>query len=220
MFEFALATENIPFAIAMSLMLIIGIFEGVGVILGMGLSDVLDSFIPDFEIDTDLEVGEVGSQNALSRLLGWLRVGKVPVLMLLVILLFFFGVIGYSINFLADGLFGFLLPAIVAAPVAFVLSLPCTRAGAGVLQWAMPKDESNAVSTDTFIGRVAHITLGTAREEMAAEAKVQDQYGTPHYIRVRPDDGHGPFGPEQPLLIVRKHGGEFIVIAADSSVSE
>jgi len=219
MFEFLLASENVPFATAIALMLIIGAFEGVGVILGMGLSDLLDSFIPDFELDKDVEVGELGSQNALSRLLGWLKVGKVPILMLLVVFLFAFGAVGYVLNFMANGLFGLLLPTLVTAPIAIIVALPFTRAGGALLEAIMPRDESSAVSLDTLIGRTATITIGTASDAMAAEAKVFDAYGAAHYVRVRPEAGHGPFTSQDTLLLVRKEGIEFVVIAADATVS-
>lgn len=216
MFEFLLASENVPFATAIALMLIIGAFEGVGVLLGMGLSDLLDSFIPDFELDKDVEVGELGSQNALSRLLGWLKVGKVPILMLLVVFLFAFGAVGYTLNFVATELFGLLLPTLVSVPVAVLVALPFTRAGGALLEAIMPRDESSAVSVDTLIGRIATITIGTASAAMAAEAKVQDMHGTVHYVRVRPETGHGPFTSQDALLLVRREGIEFVVIDANS----
>ena len=218
MFEFLLASENVPFATSIALMLIIGAFEGVGMLLGMGISDVLDSFIPDFEIEKDFEVGELGSQNALSRLLGWLKVGKVPILMLLVVFLFSFGAIGYTMNFVANGLFGMLLPSLVTVPAAIVAALPFTRAGGALLEAIMPRDETSAVSLDTLIGRIATITLGTASTDMSAEAKVQDAHGATHYVRVRPESGHGPFTSKDALLLVRMEGIEFVVIAADTTV--
>lgn len=219
MWDFAFAQENVLFGIAICLMLIIAFFEGVGVLFGAALSDTLDGFIPDFDLDADPEIGDVGSQGALSRLLGWLRVGKVPILMLLVVFLFWFGVIGYSFNFVAYGVFGLMLPSVISAPAAVFLALPCTRFGGGILEWAMPKDETSAIKRDVFVGRIAHVTVGTATVERAAEAKVIGPHGTAHYILVRPDTGHGPFTSVQPLLIVRQHGSEFIVIAADESVA-
>lgn len=216
MFEFLLANQNLPFAISIALMLIIGAFEGVGMLLGFGIGDLLDSLVPDFEVDSDFEPGELGSESALSRLLGWLKFGKVPVLMLLVVFLFSFGAAGYTENFVASGMLGFMLPSLVTVPAAVAIALPLTRAGAGLLEAVMPKDESSAVTLESLIGRTAVITLGTASPEMSAEAKVQDAFGTVHYVRVRPEAGHGPFTANDTLLLVRKEGIEFIVIAAEA----
>lgn len=217
MLDFAFAQENLFFGISLCLMLIIAFFEGVGVLFGVALSDTLDGLIPDFDLDP--EIGDVGSQGALSRLLGWLRVGKVPILMLLVVFLFWFGIIGYTFNFIAYGVLDLMLPSVISTPAAVLLALPCTRFGGGILEWVMPKDETSAIKRDIFVGRVARITVGKATVERAAEAKVTGPHGTNHYILVRPDVGHGPFTSVQSLLIVRQSGSEFIVIAADESVT-
>ena len=55
----------------------------------------------------------------------------------------------------------------------------------------MPQNETYAVSSSDFLGKVAVITLGTARAGMPAEAKLHDAHGNTHYVRVeplRPDD--------------------------------
>src|SRR5690554_1412885 len=101
MLEFLLADANIPFAIAIALMLIMGFFEGVGAVLGLSFGNLLDSLIPDIDANSDFEIADTGSNNALSRLLGWLKVGKVPILMLLVVFLVAFGCIGYILNLMA-----------------------------------------------------------------------------------------------------------------------
>ena len=79
----------------------------------------------------------------------------------------------------------YLAPAL--ASTLFMLSLPLLRFGGGVLQKVMPKDETTAVSEDSLIGRVAIITLGQARQGFPAEARVKDQHGYSHYIRLEPD---------------------------------
>lgn len=217
MLEFIFADANIPFAIAIALMLIIGLFEGLGTLVGVGFGNMLDSLVPDYDINPEFDMADAGSNNALSRLLGWLRVGKVPLLMLLVTLLIAFGCLGLGINLLAGNLLGFYLPLWLSVPVAFLAALPATRVGAKILEFILPKDETSAVSLDNLIGREAKITLGAATSDKAAEARVTDQHGTSHYILVKAEQGHGPFTTETPLLLVRRTDSTFIVIASAQS---
>lgn len=217
MFDFVLASANVPFAAALTLVLIIAFFEGVGLVLGVGLSNTLDALIPEFDINTNVEVAEVGSNSALSRLLGWLRVGRVPILMLLIVLLFSFGSIGYIINLVCVDIVGALAPKIVSVPLAICGALPVTRWGGAALEAILPKDETSSVSLDSLVGRQAFITLGQATHAAAAEAKVRDQHGKTHYVMVRAEDGHGPFKSGVPLLLVRRLNNQFIVIEAEGS---
>tara|TARA_R110001599_G_scaffold91341_3_gene239960 strand:- start:4554 stop:5204 length:651 start_codon:yes stop_codon:yes gene_type:complete len=210
--DLLLTDANIPFSTALALMLIIGLFEGVGAVLGFGLGNMLDSLIPQFEVSTDFEVADAGSNSALSRLLGWLKVGKVPILMLLVILLSAFGCVGLALNFVMSSVFGVILPVLLSVPLAFLVALPFTRWGAAGLEVIMPKNETSSISLETLIGREAVVTIGQSSTGQAAEARVRDQHGQTHYVMVFAEEGHGPFGPGIPLLIVRREGNQFVVI--------
>ena len=220
MLEFLLADENIPYAVVLTLLLFLCFFEGVGTLLGLGISGVLDSLIPDIpDIDTshNLNVHELGSGSSITRLLGWLRVGKVPLLILLIIYLFWFGSIGYFLNYVSMSLMNILLPKIISIPIAVFGSLPATRIGGAILEKIMPKDETSSVSIDSFLGREAKITIGQATDTITAEAKIVDEYGQTHYIMVLAEEGQGPYSSENLLLIVRRIKNCFIVIQKDKS---
>ena len=90
-------------------------------LMGAGLSDVLDAMLPEIDLDVDFDADI--SPSTFSRLLGWLRIGRVPVLMLLVVFLTAFGLIGLVLQSFAHGLLGNYMPAIVAVIPAFFLSL-------------------------------------------------------------------------------------------------
>ena len=51
MFEFITADANMPFAIALTVMLGIALLEGVAMLLGAGLSGFIDSMMPEFDVD-------------------------------------------------------------------------------------------------------------------------------------------------------------------------
>lgn len=217
MLGFLFADANTPFAIALALMLIIGFFEGVGAVLGLSFGHVLDSLVPDVAANPEFEIADAGSNSSLSRLLGWLKVGKVPILMLLILFLFAFGSLGYTLNLLAISSLGFILPAIIAVPLVFFAALPVTRLCASMLEAIMPKDQSSGVSLDELIGREAFITLGKASSTQAAEARVKDQHGATHYILVIAEEGHAPLMPGTPLLLVRRLQNRFVAITRNPS---
>lgn len=210
MIAFILAGQNLPFTSALAIMFAIALLEGIALLFGAGISSLLDALVPDAHIDPP----EIQSNSALSGLLGWLRIGQVPVLMLLVIFLTGFGLLGLGIQALSDGLFGFLLPAPIAAIPALLLALPVVRVGGGVLQRVMPQDETEAVSEDTFIGRVAVITLGRARAGEPAQAKLKDHFGQVHYVMVEPDTAGDIFETGANVLLVKQLGAVFRAIRA------
>ncbi|MEZ5581570.1 MAG: DUF1449 family protein [Candidatus Competibacteraceae bacterium] len=95
MLEFITADGNLPFSVALALMLLIALLEGVGTVLGFGFSHLLDQLTPG--IDLSPETPDLdGDSGVVSRLLGWLHVGKVPMLALLVVFLTAFGLLGFD----------------------------------------------------------------------------------------------------------------------------
>ena len=220
MLEFIAVPENLPFSVALALMLGIAILEGITAIFGAALSGILDALIPDLDLDIDsnLEMLDVDahSPNALSRVLSWLRIGKVPVLILLVVFLTGFGLIGLGIQSFIHNMMNFYLPSYIVSIPAVILALPVVRVFGGAIGAIMPKDETEAVSQDSFIGRIATITIGTAKVGNPAEAKIKDNYGTTHYIMVEPDIVGNEYDSKESLLIIKKEGHVFKVIKSDN----
>ncbi len=209
MIEFLAASANLPFTVALALMLLIALMEGVGTVLGAGFSTLLDALLPN--IDLDVDGPEVESGTGLTRFLGWLRIGKVPFLVLLVVFLTAFGLAGLAIQAFVHNVAGMLLPAWVAIFPATLIALPVVRLTAGAVAHIFPRDETEAVSSQSFIGRLATITVGTARPNSPAEAKLRDAYGQTHYVMVVPDQEEElPAGTE--VLLLRPHGSQFRVL--------
>ncbi len=210
-----MAGENLPFAISIGLMVAIALLEGVGMLLGLGFSHLLDSlFDPGVHIGGDINL----DHSLFSELWGWLHIGRVPFLVLLVVFLTGFGLIGLSLQGVVHGISGAYLPGSVAAVPAFILALPVVRVvGQGVAR-LIPQDETTAVSQETFVGRVADITQGTARKGMAAEARLKDEHGHVHYVMVEPDLADSQFSAGSKVLLVRQEGVTFKVIEPPPSI--
>lgn len=225
--EFLFQPEVMPFTVALFVMLAIAAIEGVGMMLGMGLSSLVDQLIPDMdlpEIDVDIDADvdapsgigtDIDTPHALAepgafgKFLAWLRVGQVPVLILFIVFLVGFGLSGLLLQQTLLSVTGFMLPAIVASVPAFMISMPFVRVFGGALAAVIPKDETEAISSDSFIGRVAVLTAGNATKDSPAQAKTQDQHGRSHYIRLAPDNEGENFKEGDEILIVKKSGSVF-----------
>lgn len=234
MFGFLLADGNLPFAVSLGLMLVIAILEGTLTLLGAGFSQVIDSLLPSSAGDIDIDASpdsdmspdiadlsgngaDVGDTQAiggsgLSKLLGWLCIGRVPMLALLVIFLTGFGLAGLFIQWVAQSTFGGFLPATAASIPAFLVAIPMVRVCGTGLARLIPKDESSAVTSSSLIGRIATIVIGTARQGQPAQAKVRDANGQTHYVMVEPDDDLTTFDAGTEVLLVNQSGARFHAI--------
>jgi hypothetical protein len=176
----------LPFSVALLLMLMIGVVEAVG--LGAGAADL--------GADAD---GDVGG------LLGWLGVGEVPLLILLVVLLAWFSMIGIAVQqFIGP------LPLWMACGAALAGALPLTGISARKLAGILPGEETTAVSLHSLVGRRATVTIGVARSGHPARAQVRDVHGQTHHIMIEPNDGSQSIAAGETVLLVRREGDIFI----------
>lgn len=214
------AAGNAPFAIALLTMLGLAVVELIALVTGFSVNDVVDDFFAS-HVDVTAGSGATGMEatgpgeaaSVVGRFLAWLHVGRVPVLMILIVFLTVFGVLGLVGQGMLRSITGFALPAILAAPAVFVVSLPVVRAASGLLARIMPRDETSAVDIATLVGRTAVVTGGTARTGLPAQARVRDNFGTEHYVLVEPEDEGAVFATGSVVLLVRQHAtGRFTVI--------
>lgn len=229
-------SENWPFSIALALMALIAAVELVGMLFGLAPSEAVDSMLPDVNVldlevpdvdipdlsggaplTTDLDMPTIQEGGFFTKVLGWMSFGRVPALIWLVIFLGSFGLSGFAIQTFTSSFSGFYLPAWLASLPAIALTLPATSYLGRGLAKILPKDETEAVSRDQFVGRVATIIRGVATHETPAEAKLTDQHGLTHYVLVVPDLETEELSKDDSLLIVKKQGNVFHVIKNHSS---
>lgn len=192
-----LAPESWPFLLATGLMVVLGLIEVLGLLMGASASHWLDGMMPDVH----------GVEGFADAMLGWLHVGRAPILALLVTFLTAFAVIGFGLQIAAGSLAGGFAPAWLAGIVAFAGALPVVRVFGGLLARILPKDETSAVSDASLIGRIATIVTGTARTGRAAEARVPDEHGNTHYVMVEPEEQGVQFERGANVLLVRQLRG-------------
>ncbi|HEX2826279.1 MAG TPA: YqiJ family protein [Burkholderiales bacterium] len=197
-----LAPESWPFLAATLVLLALTLVEGLALLVGFSASQWVDSFLPD-SVHAD----------APDSVLGWLHVGKVPLLVLLIVFLASFAVIGFALNIVASGVFGLRLPALLSGPIALIAALPVVRGVGAAVAHIIPRDQSYAVSLDTLVGRVAAVVAGTARQGYPAQARVMTEHGQTVYVMVEPDTSETTFPPNESVLLVRRVSGtRFVAI--------
>lgn len=196
------APQTVPFGIGFALIVGIALIEGLGLLIAFSPSSMIDNWLPDVEGDAGFD-----------QVLGWLHLGKVPALVLLLLFLTGYTLFGYSLQLVADGMLGRYLPAWLAGVLAVPAGLATVRGLGALIAHIIPRDESSAVSEQTLLGRVGVISGGAARRGLAAQARVRDAQGRTHYLMVEPDLDGEVFEEGAQVLIVRKAGAFYRCIA-------
>jgi hypothetical protein len=189
-------TETWPFAAALAIMVGLAVLEGLGLLFAHSPSSAIDSLLPEVPDGVDSP-------------LGWLHLGKVPALVLLILFLAGFAIAGYVIQGVTYKLIGSMWPAWAASIPAVFAGFATVSSVGSLLEHVMPKDETSAVSEMTLIGRAGVIVKGHAKAGFAAEAKVRDSYGRAHYVMVEPDVETDVFNEGSEVLLVKKVGVRF-----------
>ena len=210
--DFIFASENLIFNIALTAMIAIALIEGVGNLIGVAVGSFIDSVIPEFDIETDIDTGIV-SATPFTNFLGWLHIGQVPFLILVIVFLASFGILGLiTQRIILNATGGLWSGAMLSLPV-FLASLPCVSVFGGLLGRLFPKEESEAVSEASFIGSSGVITLGSATKGKPTEARLTDEYGQDHYILVEPEDIQKTLSHQDEIVIVNRKGNIYLAAA-------
>lgn len=214
MLDFATASQNLPFAVVLGLLVTILVIELFGLLFGTDLGGLLgDIDLPDLDVDLDAPDLPLGANvGFLTSVLYWLNVGRIPIIILLVLFMTAFVVTGYLLQLVVLSAAGFLLPGYVAAPIAVAASIPVVKCVGKPLSRIIPRDETEAISRTELVGSRAIITIGIAKTGYPAQAKVNDRYGTSHYLMLEPDNPGDELKSGEDLLLVRYDGTRYFAI--------
>ncbi len=177
-------------------MLAIGAIELISLLMGFSPSSSIESVLPEVEVPDidapdvpDADVGLDGAQlGPLSATLGWLSVGRLPILILFVVFLTAFGLTGYIVQALARSAIGSPINAWIAVIPALAGGAYATRHLGRWLGRIFPRDHTEAASQKELIGSYATIIRGEARRGQPAEAKTTDLRGRTHYVLIEPSE--------------------------------
>jgi len=199
--DFFFSDLNLPYTLALTLVVAIALLEGIVFLIGFSFSSLLDEL---FSID--IEVEPRSFSFSLSSILGWLHYHRLPFLVWSILLLCSFGVVGSILNFI------FVIPLFVSLPISFVCTIFITRYLAESIVKIIPKNESSAISLSSFSGQVATITIGKASKGNAAEAVFHDQFNQKHYVLVEPECKEQIFEQGKQVILVEKLTNSWLAI--------
>lgn len=195
--------EAWPYLLSGLLLVTLTLIELAAQLIGMGGAAALDTWA----------LGDHGLDVADSWL-GWLHVGKVPILILLTVFLTLFSLAGVALLIFAKTLFGLVPPTWFSGSLATLVAVPGVRVAGSVLGRLIPRDETSAVSLDSLVGQVAIVISGTARVNYPAQARVRNPAGQQFYVHVEPDDPAQILATGDAVLLVRQlSGARFQAIA-------
>ena len=193
-----------PFSIAAIVLLGLVVIEILGVLIGSQPSDALHS--------ADLDQLFEGS-------LSWLNLGRVPLLILLMILIGLFVVSGMLMQAFLASLVG-PLPALPASGIAGAFALAATGKVSHFIARIMPRDETYALTDDELVGRVGTVTVGPLEAHVVGKISVVDGHGNRHFPRARPDNPDDRIEIGAKVLIVSTKGREYRVIRASGGLAD
>ncbi len=203
LFSFLMADFNLLYSCALFFVIGLALLEGLGLLIGLSLASALDDLL---SIDLDVDANVTLSSGGLSALLGWLYVFRLPFLVWLLLFLTSFGIAGLSVNYIVA------LPTLLSFPIALVIAIFSCRILGKQIATIMPKNESSAISSNSFSGKVATITVGKARKGSAAEAVLHDEFNQKHYLLVEPEQQGQEFVQGTQVVLVEKIKSSWLAI--------
>jgi hypothetical protein len=235
LFGFLFAPINAPFAIALGILGGLLVIEIVTLVAGIPLSAKIDAILhldlhgPDLH-GPDVHGPDVHGPHAhggghagldvahepgmFGTAWDWLNAGRVPLLILIMIMLGSFGALGYMIEGVSHSFVGW-LPTFMAAIPAFIVTIPVTRRVSLLVSKVVPRDETYVVEAGSLVGQTGVIVTGPLAENTIARVKVKDAHGNQHFPWVRTKDPNLKLDNGDHVLLVEHIGSEYLAIAAD-----
>lgn len=154
-----------------------------------------------------------GADGLTGSVLGWLSVGRVPVLVLLLLFLLGFGASGLAVQGASEAVLGVTWPVGLAALPALAAGVLSMSLFGNALARVIPNDETAALRRADLVGLPGVVTGGTARADMPAQVRVADRHGTTHYLQAVPDDATATIASGTAVLVVSLEGARARIIA-------
>lgn len=228
--ELLTAPQNLPFALALGLVALLAALQVVALLVGgtldhgdFDLHPHLDLH-PHVDIDLDLDADMDGDLDLdgdgigpVAGALDWLGVGKMPLSILLTLWAASFGLAGLTIQEFAKSATGARLPMLLPSLLALGLSFPLLKISGMMLRPLIPRDETEAVSTQSLLGSEGEIVVGVAKRGRPAQARVRDKWGTAHYVQVEPESDVDEFPAGSKVLLLKRQDHVFRVIAGSDA---
>lgn len=199
MLDFLWNEANRIYLLATLILIGIALFEGLEILIGLSLSALLDDIFP-IDTNTEIELSEAG----FTKILGWLCLNKLPLMIWIVLFLVCFSISGFLINWVSFSVFGGFVSFWLSISLSLFVTFILTNSLGNIVARILPKNESSAISEQDFVGKIATITIGTARSGSPAEAKFTDNFGQLHYVMVEPLEDSEEFIQGSKVMLLKK----------------
>jgi hypothetical protein len=207
--DILLAPEVRPFAVAAAIMVALGGLEVLTTMIGLSINELIGH---DVSLEADHHSG-------LSGLFLWINAGRLPLLILLILVLGIFSTAGFLLQGIAHAL-GFTIPVSIVALVAAAGSLPVIRTTSRGLARIVPRDETYAVNEADFVGQVATVTVGPLDQGLPGRVRLKDVFGNWHTVSARASHDSPNLAVGVSVLLVDRDSRGFIAIAAPADLIE
>lgn len=205
------APANLPFSVALGVVVALALLEVLTLVLGFALSSVIDSALDldhGIDIHADFDHDGVPDAPVVMQALDWFNVGAVPLMILLIIGAAGFGMTGLTIQSISGNAFN---PWIVCIP-AFLGGLAAVKLCGGVAKKFVFREFTEAVSNDSMLGSQATITIGGTQKGHPTQAKLKDKFGQTHYVLVEPLRDLDTFELGATVILVQREGHKYFVV--------
>jgi Protein of unknown function (DUF1449) len=207
--DILLAPEVRPFAVAAAIMVALGGVELLTTMVGLSISELIGH---DVSVEAD-------THNGLNGLFLWINAGRLPLLILLILILGTFSIEGFLLQGVAHAL-GFVIPVSIVAVAAAAGSLPVIRSTSRGLARIIPRDETYAVSEADFVGQVATVVVGPLDQGLPGRVRLKDVFGNWHTVSARASHDSPSLAVGASVLLVDRDARGFIAIAAPADLIE
>lgn len=211
MIEFMLSPDVALFTFSIGILIGLMTLELVASLLG---GSVL-SLDTDTDLDLEADVDADAELDGAGGVLGWLGLGRMPVMIWIAAVLTGLGISGLMVQAAAFTVIGTTLPVGWVGPVAVAAGLWFARSFGAVFAAVLPKTETTATSERFLGGRQGVVTQGTARRGSPAEVRVRDRHGNTHYLRAEPFEDDDALSQGTDVYVVRTKTGAFRLIPID-----
>lgn len=193
-----LAPENLPFAVALTLLALLVIVQVTG--------------LSDFLGDADGGDGDIDAGSALASVTG---IGALPFVVWLSFFLATFALVGLSLQLLVTAFFGNPFGPGAATGMGLIAAWPVNTVITRLIGRIWPHDETTAVPIDALLGKRGTVQIGTATRGNPARIAVRDVHGQTHLVMAEPHEDGAALHAGANVLLVRREAELFYAIDAD-----
>jgi hypothetical protein len=205
--DILLAPDVRPFAVAAAIMAAVGAIELLTTLLGFSIGEFVGN---DVAVEAD-------SHDTLGGLFLWINAGRLPLLILIILVLGVFSIEGFLLQGFAHGL-GISVPTWIAGLAAFAGTIPVVRTTSRGISRIIPRDETYAVSDADFVGKIATVSIGPLDQGLPGRVRLKDVFGNWHTVPARASPASEALPVGASVLLVDRDTRSFVAIAAPADL--